>query len=124
MKEKLSNIWQQIWNERCNEVPTISPMSLEIGNNIFKWSRSLRGKTILEAGSGTGVISAYLAKHSFKVTLLDICESAIKISKSVFAKYKTSGVFVLGDLLNMPFKDNAFDLVWNAGVLEHFKENE
>lgn len=124
MKKKVENIWKQIWDKHKDDIPSISSISLEIGNDILKWMHNLEGSSILEVGSGTGIISSFLAKKGFEVTLLDVNENAIEISKNVFAKNKIDGAFILGDLFNMPFKDNTFDMVWNAGVLEHFEGQE
>lgn len=124
MKKKVENTWKQIWDENKNDIPSTNSMALEIGNDILKWIDNLEERSSLEVGSGTGIISALLVSYGFKVTLLDISETAIKISKNVFIKNKINGDFILGDLFNMPFENNTFDLVWNAGVLEHFEGQE
>lgn len=123
LRREVVETWEQIWRDHQSEIPEPSPVAIEIMNDIIRWTHDLQGKSILEAGSGTGVISALLANRGFYVTLLDISEDAIRISKSVFAKNGVKGNFVHGDLFTMPSPDNTFDLVWNAGVLEHFKEN-
>jgi len=79
---------KQIWDEHKNDIPSINSIALEIGNNILKWIDNLEERSSLEVGSGTGIISALLVSYGFKVTLLDISETAIKISKNVFIKNK------------------------------------
>jgi SAM-dependent methyltransferase len=81
-----------------------------------------RGKRILEVGSGSGLVSLALAQRGAAVTLCDISPEAVRFSKAVFARAGASETTVEGSLLDLPFEDNAFDVTWNAGVVEHFEE--
>lgn len=78
------------------------------------------GASFLEVGSGSGRISVVLARRGAHVTLLDNSETAISISKGLFSRHGQEATFVLDSAFNMPLPDNSFDVVWNAGVLEHF----
>jgi len=76
--------------------------------------------SVLEAGSGYGMTSALLGAGIKERVLLDLEPVAMATAARLFAEKGESGAFVVGDLLSMGFKDGAFDLVFNAGVLEHF----
>ena len=78
------------------------------------------GASFLEVGSGSGRISVVLARRGAHVTLLDNSETAISISKELFSRHGQEATFVLDSAFDMPLPDNSFDVVWNAGVLEHF----
>lgn len=80
----------------------------------------IRGASFLEVGSGSGRISLVLARRGGQITLLDNSETAINISKALFARHGLDATFVLASAFGMPLPDNSFDVVWNAGVLEHF----
>mgnify|MGYP001161246352 CR=1 FL=1 len=41
--------------------------------------------------------------------------------KSLFKSLSLDGKFTLGDLFHMPIKDEQFDIVFNQGVMEHFR---
>ena len=89
-------------------------------SELFKIIKRKKDLNILELGCGSGLMSAYLAEKN-KITLLDLSENSLKIAKCNFNKKNVKGEFIRGDLLKMPFKNNTFDVVWNQGVLEHFK---
>ena len=122
MSKKVAiDAWLEFWEARRNQAPPEpNRISTKIRNDLLKWARDYEPKRILEVGSGSGLISAFFAKHGFEVSLLDISPIAIDIAKSTFRQMQVSGSFVVGDLFRMPFEPESFDLVWNAGVLEHF----
>ncbi|MFZ1946609.1 MAG: methyltransferase domain-containing protein [bacterium] len=82
------------------------------------------GKRILEVGSGTGLVSLALARRGAKVTLCDISPAALEFSRTAFARAGSEGETVQGSILDLPFEDGAFDVTWNAGVIEHFEGAE
>lgn len=75
---------------------------------------------IIEAGCFTGITSLLLDDR-FDKTLLDINPHAIELAKNAFSAVNKKGLFVVGDMFNMPFPESGFDIVFNAGVLEHFE---
>jgi GT2 family glycosyltransferase/glycosyltransferase involved in cell wall biosynthesis/SAM-dependent methyltransferase/uncharacterized coiled-coil DUF342 family protein len=81
------------------------------------------GGRILEAGSGGGWLSLALAETGrFDVTLLDYSEQALEYSRRVFAKSGQPAEFLLGSIETAGTPD--FDLVFNAGVLEHYSVDQ
>lgn len=82
------------------------------------------GKDVLEAGSGSGVLSLELARRGAKVALLDRSPAALELSRQVFAAARLPGRFVAGDIFEVPFPANSFDAVWSFGVLEHYTRRE
>jgi ubiquinone/menaquinone biosynthesis C-methylase UbiE len=75
--------------------------------------------SVLEAGCGFGVTSLLIGSGAQR-TLLDLEPKAIETARNLFDWSGQSAEFAVGDLLNMSFPDNSFDVVFNAGVLEHF----
>lgn len=128
MKNKDISIqsWKEYWQkEKLNPLgASPSKMDYKIFNEILNIGAPLKNKDVVEIGSGTGKISALIAIEGANVTLLDISPIAIENSKILFNNKGLKGEFIEGDMFNIPLKDNSFDIVWNAGVLEHFKENE
>lgn len=121
-EKKTNMIWDKVFSE-------MSVDDISVPSNL---ARSLNGyftqllpadSIILEAGSGAGELSCYLAMKGYKVSLLDLSMEALSLSKQIFSRNKTKGSFIEGDLFKMPFKNKSFDCVWNSGVMEHFSED-
>ncbi len=76
---------------------------------------------ILEIGAGSGVDAAEIAKRGYTVIALDMSREAMKLLKSIAAERQGELIPVIGDALNLPFKNNSIDFIYHQGVLEHFK---
>ena len=78
----------------------------------------INGKKILDVGCGTGRIVNKLRNMGSDIIGLDISKGMIDIAKKKFPKVK----FIEGDIENLPFKDNEFDLVIASFVIVHLKD--
>jgi len=92
--------------------------------NLFQeiMKGQMKGRRVLEVGSGRGSMSAYFAENEYDCTLLDNSESVIETAKMIFRRNNLSASFDVGDALNLPYKEGSFDLVFSMGLLEHFKD--
>jgi len=102
----------------------LDPLSEAIAGVLYPLLPALAGQRILEAGSGKGMISALLAQRGYKVTLLDTSREALEISREVFRARQCRFRAVHGSLFALPAPDGFYDVIWNAGVLEHFYFHE
>jgi len=66
---------------------------------------------VLDVGSGNGTFSWYFNRYARKIVSLDYSEQLLK-SNSAELK-------VLGSGYSLPFKDNQFDVVFEANLLHH-----
>ncbi len=76
----------------------------------------VKGKSVLEVGCGTGIISEKLQRAS-RLVCLDLSEEMIKIAK----RKGVRGKFVISNAEELPFKDKEFDIVISVTVLQDVK---
>ncbi|HHY95048.1 MAG TPA: glycosyltransferase [Firmicutes bacterium] len=99
-------------------------MSEELLRVLLREMPYVKGKKILECGSGSGRVSLRIASLGAAVTLLDKSAAALDLASRFSQQQGIPVSLVQADLFSMPFPDAYFDMVWNAGVLEHFQEAE
>lgn len=78
-----------------------------------------RGQRVLEVGCGAAVDLARFAKNGAIATGIDLASSAIELAAANFAQQGLTGDFRVADGEQMPFADNAFDLVYAHGVVQY-----
>ena len=100
-------------------------------DSVAKFLRSLdlqidSDSLVLDAGSGTGIVTKAFYKAGFhprKTFALDLSINSLKVSREQFVKAKTTKAdnicAVQGNILDLPFADETFDLVLTCGVLEY-----
>lgn len=95
-------------------------------NNFFKELinevEKLKPYSILDAGCGEGFTLDILKNRKIgkKLTGFDFLEEAIGIGKKLHPELN----LLTGDIYNISFKDNSFDLVICTEVLEHLENPE
>ncbi|MFZ1897659.1 class I SAM-dependent methyltransferase [Methanoregula sp.] len=107
-------IWEKVWAKNL----VISDYSLKYLDFINTLKTDLQHDSkILEAGCGTGQTLALFSDDQF-TSGLDISVAALRRAQ------KNCSNAVLGSIFSIPFDDDAFDLVYNSGVIEHFRDPE
>ena len=88
------------------------------------------GASVLDAGCGTGTLTLALLrtlKVPVKLTALDLSASSMATAKKYVEKNNSPAQpvrFAQGNVLALPFADEAFDLVLTSGVLEYVPLDE
>lgn len=75
------------------------------------------GTAMLEAGCGQGHYVAYYADRGVRVVGLDFAQSTLSRLRALDAKF----MLCAGDVAALPFSDEAFDVYYSGGVVEHFE---
>ena len=75
----------------------------------------LKGKTILDAGSGSGRDSQYFKEEGLNVKGIDMSPEIVKAAKKRYPKCK----FMEMDMTKLEFKDNSFKGIWCCASLIH-----
>jgi SAM-dependent methyltransferase len=84
------------------------------------------GDTLLEAGCGSGILSAQLATTGRRIYLCDFSWNILLRARRLF---EVSGLQIpemcVCDLTStLPYADCTVDTVWSSGVLEHWDDSE
>lgn len=98
-----------------------------------RWSRLLAGRfldfagpvdagRVLDAGCGTGALSAELVRRSEKMQIVGIDISPAYVAHAAASTKNPRATFETGDLTAISFADNSFDQVYSQLVL-HFVPN-
>ena len=81
---------------------------------------------VIEAGCGTGIISAHLARKGLNVLGVDMDSKVLGLAKDLEQKYYGDSCvkFKKQSIFELNYKENNFDLCYSVGVLEHFADEE
>lgn len=78
---------------------------------------------VLDLGCGTGSFFAHLEKLGYEVVGLDSSPEMVKLASAVANTLKHSQA-VRGDVLNLPFENNAFSALIAVGLLEYLPDDQ
>ncbi len=121
----------QTFYDRIAEVHNLALKVNGYRNSVARYLNSLdleigQDSVVLDAGSGTGIVSLGFQDSGFrpKITAtFDLSWSSLKIGRDEFEDQKIKCPLkiapVQGNIIEMPFEDNAFDLILTCGVLEY-----
>jgi ubiquinone/menaquinone biosynthesis C-methylase UbiE len=79
-----------------------------------------KGKA-LDLCCGAGTNALYLTKKGFQVTGIDISSKAIEYAKEKAKKANVRIQFQVQNFLNLSFKDEEFDFIFDMGCFHHVK---
>jgi len=83
------------------------------------------GQSVLEIGSGTGESSIHLSLNGRIATALDFSKECLTLTETVASQLQIEVQTCFTDATNaLPFAENSFDVVFQAGLLEHFERHE
>lgn len=83
---------------------------------------TLAGKRVLDIGCGGGILSEELARAGCEVTGLDPSEESLVAAREHAAQSGLKIDYVHGFAEQLPFPDQAFDIVCCCDVLEHVQD--
>ena len=117
-----------------DSIADIHNLALKINGyrkSVEKYLRSLDlridpDSLVLDAGSGTGIVTLGFCDAGFKprtIVEFDLSHNSLAIGREQFQKEKEIDAkkiaATLGNVLQLPFADDNFDLVLSCGVLEY-----
>ena len=118
-----SSDWDRFWEDEGGESSAlqkiISRFRIHFDNEYVRLITSLgtsKDGRILEVGCGTAYGTHRLGEMGYNAYALDYSPTAARFWDMKIAN------FAVADGFHLPFKSDSFDLVWNAGVMEHFSD--
>ncbi len=115
----MSSEWDAYWSR-----PSLKRRVIELARKYYfcrvvcSMVAKMAGRTILEAGTGSGIYLRYLKAKGFTVYGIDLSIESVKKAKQQCHN------IVQGNIFQLPFKDNSIDIIFNQGVMEHFTDEE
>jgi SAM-dependent methyltransferase len=84
----------------------------------------LRGKDVLEIGSGTGVHTKLLAAAGARVSAVDLTPTAVELTSRRLELAGLAADVREADAESLPYGDSTFDFVWSWGVIHHSADTD
>ena len=113
---EVHNLMMRVNGYRASVAKYLKSLDLQLDENSL----------VLDAGSGTGIVTLGFQSADFrpkKSIALDLSFNSLKVSREQFEKDKKADAenicAVQGNVLELPFADETFDLVLTCGVLEY-----
>ena len=115
-KKHVGRFYDVVWTEYIPEY-----QASEAHLKLFFLDKEIKDRKILDAGCGTGIFSLIFAiKGAKEVIGIDISEGSLNTGKELKKKFNSENLlFQMQDMLNLPFEDNTFDIVWAWGTVHH-----
>lgn len=129
--QKRAKTKTQSFYDRIAEVHNLALKVNGYRKSVARYLRSLdldidSESYVLDAGSGTGIVTLGFEDAGFrprKTVAFDLSLNSLKIAREQFGKEKGVDAAniepVQGNILQLPFADDTFDLVLTCGVLEY-----
>jgi ubiquinone/menaquinone biosynthesis C-methylase UbiE len=73
----------------------------------------------LDLCCGAGTNPVYLAKKGFDVTAMDISDRAVEYAIVKANQAKVNINFLIGDFVNLPFRNDVFNFIFDFGCFHH-----
>lgn len=90
------------------------------GKELLERLSPLQGKKVLDLGGGTGRFAEQMALNGADVSLLDASPQMLKRAQRVLPR----GRICLGDSADLPYPDDAFDVITLVDVFHHIRKQK
>ena len=129
--QRRSKTKTQSFYDRIADVHNLALKVNGYRKSVAKYLRSLdlhlgKDSMVLDAGSGTGIVTLAFKDAGFRpcrTIAFDLSKNSLKIARDQFEKEKKIDAktiaSVQGNVLELPFADDTFDLILTCGVLEY-----
>jgi ubiquinone/menaquinone biosynthesis C-methylase UbiE len=96
----------------------------QIHQDLVKSMGPLKGKRVLDLGSGRGKFSVFLAKQGAKTMGVDVGPQLIAGARCLAEINHVDCEFHEANVSNLPFEVNSYDIVVGLGILHHLSQSD
>jgi 2-polyprenyl-3-methyl-5-hydroxy-6-metoxy-1,4-benzoquinol methylase len=96
----------------------------EYGAFLGELLHPVGGKDVLEVGVGKGNFACFLAKQGALVSGIDVGANLVSAARLLAEINQVSCRFEQASVSQLPFPDEAFDIVVGTGVLHHLRDRD
>ncbi len=112
--QKIKNLFASISQryDRANDVMTFG-MARKWRKKVVRWSRAQPGDSVLDCATGTGDLAIEFKKYlgaTSHVVGTDFCKEMLELAPKKAFKKNLKVDFEVADAMNLPFKDNSFNV--------------
>ena len=110
------------WNDYYSEKISWKKYLEKLADHSYYMEKiiELNPSSVLEVGCGPGTRCVFLSYLGIKTKAIDIDEEIIKQVNVYNKKFRGSVLTGVEDAFKLPYEDKEFDVIFNAGFLEHF----
>lgn len=119
-KREEKDLWEKFWS-RDRDIKKVYSNEGRVYQNLSKIV-DVRGKRVLEVGSGSGRDSLQLKEEGADCFVLDYTTTPLELVRSQLSEGEAAPFLICGDALALPLKDDSIDIVFHQGLMEHFRE--
>ena len=122
MEEKWNEVYSKTFNGQwypSEGVVRFAARYLQRRVGINRYDRKREVTRILDAGCGIGNHVVFFAEQGFDVYGIDISKEAIEVANAWLTRSGLKANLKVGDIGNLPFENEYFDVIISHGVLDH-----
>jgi SAM-dependent methyltransferase len=123
-KEASKHKWGEFYDDRTRDTWARFIGGVAHNASIIEHVVSLNPRRLLEVGCGPASLSIFLSYLGYAVTGLDRDEKVLATAAERNRVFRGRVTLLAGDAFNLPFEDDAFDVVYNQGFFEHFSDED
>jgi SAM-dependent methyltransferase len=91
-------------------------------DTLVAWGRALAPRRVLDVATGGGHTALAFAGVAPQVTACDLTEAMLRAARGLVRDRGAAARFVAGDVVTLPFRDGAFDVVTCRIAPHHFPD--